>query len=247
MGEQKKEWENYLNTSFLSRLRKRQSIKYKGKSFFNDYKNLSLILIYTLLNRTNSYFYTADIDIFCDLYTWINSMAHQMTFKTLLLEQMGEEGNLDILENKKLVFYINFKEFKKKCNDLLGDMIVDNWKKKRFTLYIRYWDQKKQIFFNGLKLAFNENMRDSILNNHGLFYCPFVSNNTHGNFFKYIFWPPKSIKDINTIKVSVHKKSILRFKNANPPKNIHDHYCISKKREDSKDSNLLFESFWIAG
>lgn len=248
LGKKKKDWENYLNESFLNRLKKRKSIKNKSSSFFNDYKNLSLILIYTLLYRRNTYFFTSDIDVFCNLFTWVDSMAHQMTFKTVLLNKMEEKYKMELLKDKKLVFYINHNEFDKQCTNILGDLLEDNWKKKRFSLFIKYWDPKKQIFYNKkIKISFNESIRDLLLNNHANFWCPFAANNTHGNFFKYQFyWPPDSMHDINTIKVCVRKKELVHYNNTIPPTNIHKHYCRYKRMEED-DDNLVFQSFRIGG
>lgn len=247
LGKKKSDWENYLDVSFLRRLKKRKSIKNKKNLFFNDYRNLSLILIYTLLNKTNSYFFTSDIDVFCDLFSWLDSMVHQLTFKTILLNQMKEGGKKDLLKRKKLVFYINFNEFKKQCNDLLGDSLADNWKKKRFSLTVKYWDQKKQKFYNELKFVFDEKMRELILHNQGLSLCPFTANNTHGNFFRYLyFWPPYSKKNLDTIKVSVQAKRLIT-KNGTPSNEIHDNYCDCRKIENQDDQNFLFQSFRIAG
>lgn len=248
LGNKKSEWENYLNASFLKKIKKRKSIKSKGDLYFNDYKNLSLILIYTLLNKTNSYFFTSDIDIFCNLFTWIDSMAHQLTFKTILLNQMGEEGKKELLKNKKLVFYIKFDEFKKRCDALLGDLLDDSWKKKTFGLFVKYWDQRKKVFYNEAKLLFDEEMGDLILNNQGLSLCPFAANNTHGNFFRYLyFWPPNSVHDLDTIKVSVQAKRFIYNKNLTPPDEIHDNYCDYRKMEKQNDQRFLFQSFRIAG
>lgn len=247
LGKKKGDWENYLNASFLSRLNKRKSLKNKGTLFFNDYKNLSLILVYTLLNRRNSYFFTSDIDIFCNLFTWIDSMAHQTALKIILLNQMKEEGKTELLKGKKLVFYINYDEFKKQCDETLEYLLIDNKKKKRFNLVIKYWDKNKQKFYNGMKIAFDENIRDLLINNQGLLWCPFAANNTHGNFFRYLYlWPPNSIHDINTIKVSVQAKSRVHADNITTSKMIHNLYCKFKIEEDSGDS-IFYQSFRIAG
>ena len=248
LGKEKTDWENYLNASFLNRIKKRKSLKNKGEVYFNDYRNLSLILIYTLLNKNNSYFFTSDIDVFCNLFTWLDSMAHQLTFKTILLNQMKEEGKKDILNRIKLVYFIKFDEFKKQCDDLLGDLSVDGWKKKRFSLTINYWDKEKQKFYNKVKFAFDDETRDLMLNNQGLLLCPFVANNTHGNFFRYLyFWPPNSIHDLNTIKVSVQAKRFIHAKNQIPPKEIHDGYCDYRKMEKQDDQKFLFQSFRVGG
>lgn len=247
LGKKKDDWENYLNSSFLSRLKKRKNKKNKGGTFFNDYRNLSLILIYTLLYRRNVYYYTADIDIFCDLFSWLDSMSHQLTFKTMLLNQMRDEGKMALLKKKKLVFHLDYNEFKNQCYSLLADFSVDNWKKKRFSIFIKYWDTKKQQYNEEVRFSFDEEMRNLILNNHGLLYCPFAANNTYGNFFRYLyFWPPNSLHDLKTIKVSVQAKSLIHAKNAHPPKEVHDCYCKFKKQDYENDINL-FESFRVAG
>lgn len=247
-GKEKNDWENYLNSSFLNRIKKRHSKKNKKERFFNDYRNLSLILIYTLLHRRNTYYYTSDIDIFCDLFSWFDSMAHQITLKRMLLDAMKETGGKgDILKRKKLVYYLGYNQFKKECEGMLASFLLDDRKKHRFNLYIRYWDPKKEKFFNEIRFSFDEAIRYLLLNNQGLMLCPFAANNADGNFFRYLyFWPPNTVHDLDTIKVSVQAKRFIHASNSSPPKEVHDLHCRYKRVENNNDSDFL-ESFRIGG
>jgi hypothetical protein len=236
----------YLDASFLARLKKRKSIHKKEKYFFNDYRNLSLILISTFLNKKSTCFITSDIDVFCDFYTWLDSMAHQLTFKEKILTFLKEDGKKNLFKNKKLISYINFSDFKESCDGLLGDFLSDDWKGDGFEFVIKYWDPKREEFYSD-KLKFNNSIADLILANHGLFYCPYASNHTHGNFIRYLYWPPGSLYDINTIKVSVQLKKYVNTRDAKVKTKIHEKYCRNVDMEKNGQHKFLFQSFRISG
>lgn len=248
-GEEKSSWEKYLDKSFLEQYKKKNRIITKSKdNFFNDYKNLSLILIYSLIYKSNVTFYTADIDVFNNLFTWVDSMAHQLSFKNIILDQIGEDGKKRMMNDEKLVVFVNFDDFKTKCNGMLSDLLSNDWKKKRFSIEIKFWDMEKQKFNNDCKISFNEQTREILLTNHGLYYCPFCSNNSYGNFIRYNYhWPPTSEHDFNTIKISVMKKSIVKFRHTHVPAHIHGKYCKFINQENSDDLNLFAQSINVAG
>lgn len=81
-GENKDEYANYIDQSFWKNFqKKKEATKKKDIIFFNDLKNLSFVLIYTLLNRQNTIFVTADHDLIAYLFTWVESVSQEMVFK----------------------------------------------------------------------------------------------------------------------------------------------------------------------
>jgi hypothetical protein len=166
----------------------------------------------------------------------------------MLLDQMRKDDKYRILNNKKLVYFINYDIFKKRCDGILVDLISHDWKKRRFVITVKYWDTEKQRFCNQLRISFNDLFRETLLNEHGQFYCPFSQNNSYGNFFRYEYhWPPVSVHDFNTIKVSVHRKRLICRSSQDAPEFEHNKYCKFNKAERDGDLKDFVKSFRVAG
>lgn len=238
-GKKKDDYEDYINKSFIRIFRKKRKIlQGEDENYFNDYKNLSLIFIYTLLNKTNTTFITSDFDVFYNIITWTESICNHLTIKHLLLSRLKQEGMHRVMKGEKITYHIKYKKFENFYNELFDDFRNRDWKKDSFSIKIKFWDTTKQKYNNGICYNFNEQSRELLLHLHGQFICPFSPNHTDGNYMRYrYYWPPKSIKNIDEIKVEVIRKNFVHGRPPIVSREVHRDKCQYYQIE--MNNNLL--------
>ena len=143
--ERKNNFEKYIDVSSLKYYKKKKRDFKNNPNFFNDYKNLSLVLIHCLLKRTNVIFYTAEYDALINVMNWVESTTQELTFKDFIIKKLGREGRRKIGSGK---YQFNFKvkrlDFLKLNKNLLADFLARDWKKGGFYFKIKFWDDKKR-------------------------------------------------------------------------------------------------------
>lgn len=246
-GETKADFEKTIDKSFfISFKKKRQAIKTNPEKFFNDYKNLSLALIYCLLEQKSVTLVTADHDMVANFYTLIDAISQEVTFKKIILDKLGGNEKREIMDGRKITYYIDKKEFDKTEDGIRTDILNHDWKKDGFYFRVKFWDKISKKYINDFYLVFNEMTRDIFLNFHGNLSCHFSKNNTHIDWVHILYWwPPSSVHDLTYyfIKVVVWKKKIINKNNIFVSKEIHQKYC---KYFDADKNNKLYDyvGFW---
>lgn len=246
-GETKTDFEKTIDKSFfISFKKKKQAIKTNPEKFFNDYKNLSLALIYCLLEQKNVTLVTADHDMVANFYTLIEAISQELTFKKIILDKLDANEKRVIMNGRKITYYIDKKEFDKTEDGIRADILNHDWKKGGFYFRVKFWDKVNKKYINDFYLKFDESMRDVFLNLHGNLSCHFSQNNTHINWLHILYWwPPSSIHDLiyYFIKVVAWKKKIINKNNIFITKEIHQKYC---KYFGADQNNKLYDyvGFW---
>jgi len=212
-------------------------------NLLNDYKNISLALLYALLYKKNTVFVTADRDILAIVLTLAESLAQGMSFPYFFLPTLTSKDKRDLLAGKRITRFIAYDKFEKFYGDLLGDILNPYWKKNHFSFKVRLWDTKRQCFIEDLSINFNNMARQYILNMHGPLCCPFAKNNTHGNWIHCQYWPPP-LKSPNVVKILLSRKRTINKRNMFAPDLVHQQYC---KYAHDDMSGLLknYLGFWL--
>lgn len=241
-GKPKAQLAKNIDISFLQYFRKK--IKNRGsENLLNDYKNISTILLFSLLNKTNTVFVTADRDLLAIVLTLTESLAQGMAFPYFFLPTLTDRDKHDLLDSKRITRFLNFDEFKKYHDNLLGDILNRYWQKDYVSLRIRLWDKKSQCFIEDLILNFDDLGREMVLNMHGPLSCPCAKNDTHGNWLHYLYWPP-SLESPNVVKVLLSAKKIINRQNIYIPDFIHQQNC--KYAIDDRSGELKkYYGFWL--
>ena len=190
-------------------------------SLMNDYRNAALIMIYTLINKCNTTFVTADHDVLPILFNYAESLAQESTLNYFVLSTLTDTEREDLFKRKTITRNLNFKEFKEFYNGTLNDILNPYWKKDRIYFSVMFWDDKAQKYLKEIYLNFNNLMRETALHMHGPMSCYFAKNDTHGNWLGYrYYWPPLS-NEPDTIKVEIVFKKIFNRKNIYVSDHVH--------------------------
>jgi hypothetical protein len=195
-----------------------------SENLLNDYKNVSTILLFALLNKINTVFITADRDILAVVLTLAESLTQGMTFLRFLLPTLSNQDTRDLFSGKHITRFIDFDKFKKYNEGLLNDILNPYWQKDHISFRVRFWDDKKQCFVEDMVINFNNVFREMVLNMNGPLSCPFAKNNTHGNWLHYIYWPPP-LKSPNVVRVLLSAQKIKNRRNIYVPDFIHQQSC----------------------
>ncbi len=222
----------------------RKKIKNRGsKNLLNDYKNISTVLLFALLNKTNTVFVTADRDLLAIVLTLAESLAQGMTFPYFFLPTLTDQNKHDLFAGKYITRFLDFKDFRKYNENLLGDILNPHWQKDYVSFKVRLWDDKEQCFVEDMVLNFDDIGREMILNMHGSLSCPYAKNDTHGNWLHYQYWPPP-LKSPNVVKVLLSVKKIKSRRNIYVPGFIHRQTC--KYAIDDRSGRLKeYYGFWL--
>lgn len=214
-----------------------------SENLLNDYKNISTILLFTLLNKINTVFVTADRDVLAIVFTLAESLAQGGAFPYFFLPTLTDQDKQDLFSGKRITRFIDFDEFKKYNENLLGDILNPYWQKDHISFKIRLWDDKKQCFVEDMVVNFDEVGREMALNMHGPLSCPYAKNDTHGNWLHYQYWPPP-LKSHNVVKVLLSVKKVKSRRNIYVPDFIHQQTC--KYAIDDKAGRLKdYHGFWL--
>jgi hypothetical protein len=214
----------------------------KSSNLLNDYKNVSIILLFALLNKKNTSFVTADRDLLAVVLTLIDSIVQGMAFPYFFLPTLTRQDTNNLLSGKRITRFIDFKKFEEYIDNLRGDILSSSWQKDHIFFKIRLWDTKNKCFVEDLTINFNDLEREMILNMHGSLSCPYAKNNTHGNWLFYRYWPPP-LKSPNVLKVLLSAKPIKNRRNVDVPEIFHQQTC--KYAIDDKNDKLKeYYGFW---
>jgi len=222
-GDHKTPIAEHIDRSYFQYFKKKIKSR-DSENLLNDYKNVCIILLYALLNRTNVTFVTADRDILAILLVLSKSLAHDMTFTHMILSSLSEDDKRVILKRNYITRYFSFSEFKKIFNGVYGDIMNVYWKRDYVRFRVKLWDLKRQKYINDFSLNFNESVREMILNMHGPLSCHFAKNDTYGNWIHYHFWPPPP-KSPDVLKVLLSLKKRNSLDNIQVPEIIHRETC----------------------
>jgi len=241
-GKPKTDLARNMDISLSQYLKKK--IKNRGsKNLLNDYKNISLALIFTLLRKQNTTFMTADRDLLATVLTLTESIAQNSTFHFLILPTLSDSDKRDLLAGKMVTRFLSFREFQKKFNGVLSDLLNPYWKKNHICFSIKLWDEKTKKFIEELIINFDSIGQESILHTHGPLSCHFAKNDTHGNWLHYQFWPPPPASP-DVVKVIVTAKKIINRRNIFVPDAIHKLNC-KYAIDDSMDKLKNYYGFWL--
>ncbi|MFA6375870.1 MAG: hypothetical protein WCX69_00510 [Candidatus Paceibacterota bacterium] len=231
-----------LRNANISNLRKkRKALKNNDANYLNDKKSLALSLLYCLQRKINVTFVTSDSDFLTLIFDIFSLVLQQANFSTQVLPMLNDNIKNDLLKNKSHTFFLNLIDFLKLKENLTIDAFSDNYKKDFITFEIKYWCIETQKYIS-LYFRFDETMRQIFLNAHGNLLCPCVKNCDNGNWISYIWWPPSSINDKNTLKVLIRAKDIVE-KDTIVRDNIHSLHCKYVKEEISGNINFLSHFF----
>ncbi len=246
-GENKNDFERIVDDIGIKYYQKKSDAFKKNniKNYLNDIKVLSEGILFCLIHKVNIVFCTADGDMIIHLLNWIDSMAHHITLKKIIITNLGEDGINRIWSGKECVTYkIFFKEYYDLENEIRADILNRDWKKDGHIFDLLYWDQKSNKFIKIIKLNFNEITTRLLLDTHGSFSCPYAQNNLCGNFFNYRFvWPPKKEENDPKIEIEVfpkrYRNTIIKIKKEKK----HTRDCLYAN--NNKNCNFSFlSSFW---
>jgi hypothetical protein len=238
--EKKSDLERHIDNSAVNAIRKKNKAinkPYENKA--NDFKNLSLILLYCLLEKKNTTLITSDSDYIAALLDWEEAVSQQLCFKQIVLEYIGnlsDDDKKEFYKGRRLMIFVNWEEFYKKFHGIRQDLLAHGWKKSYFSFKLKYWDKEKKKYFNGISVSFNNVCRENLINLHQNLTCPLVRNVDMGNYFSYLFWPlmPKN----KYFKISVKIKDLVKY-NQNVPWYVHEGICKYVK----EDKNGKIDNF----
>lgn len=214
-----------------------------SKNLLNDYKNVSIILLFSLLNKINTVFVTADRDLLAIVLTLTESLAQGIAFPYFFLPTLTEQDKRDLLKGKHITRFLDFAEFKKYYDNLLGDILNRYWQKDYVSIRVRLWDDKKQCYIEDLIINFENTGREMILNMQGPLSCPYSKNDNYCNWLHYRFWPP-SLESPNVVRVLLSVKRIRNRHNIYVPDFIHQKTC--KYAIDDRNDRLKdYYGFWL--
>lgn len=182
----------------------------KSKNLLNDYKNISLIILFIILKKRNVIFITSDRDLIAIVLILCESIAQDLTFNYLILKNLPTEEKQLLLRNRKIKKNLDFTEFKKQYSGVLGDLISRNWQKNYKYLKIRLWDNNKKHFIEDLIIKFDPITRESLIKLHGPLSCPYGQNNDYGNWIHYTFSPPIIKPESSLVETILSIKNISR-------------------------------------
>lgn len=241
-GNPKTVFAEHLDISFFQYFQKKVKNR-NSDNLLNDYKNISLSLLFTLVYKTNTVFLTADRDLLAIIFTLIESIAQELAFHQLILPTLSDNEKHSLFLGKHITRFLDFKELQEKCEGILGDILNPYWKKNYISFRVWLWDDKRKKYIKDFSLNFNKMSQELILHMHGPLSCPFAKNNSHGNWLHYQFWPPLP-KSPNVVKILVSAKKIVNRQNINIPDHIHQNTC--KYANDDISGNLKkYYGFWM--
>jgi len=223
----------------------KKKIKNRGsKNLLNDYKNVCLALLFTLLKKQNTTFITADRDLLAIVLTLTESIAQNSTFHFMILPTLSDLDKRNLLAGKMITRFLSFKEFQKKFERVLSDLLNPYWKKNHIYFSIKLWDEQNKSFIEELMINFDSIGQESILHTHGPLSCHFAKNDTHGNWLHYQFWPPPPPPSPDVVKIIVTAKKIINRRNIFVPDAIHKLNC-KYAIDDSMDNLKKYYGFWV--
>lgn len=241
-GEVKTLFAKHLDKSihqyFKKKIKNNRSI-----NLLNDYKNLSTILLFTLLNKKNTTFVTADRDLLAIILTFAEGLAQGVTFPYLFLPTLTDDNKKEMFSGKRITKFLDFKEFRKQYKNVFDDIINHYCQKDHVSLKIRLWDNEKKCFIEDMLLNFDNAARDIILNLHGPLACPYVKNDTHGNWLHYYYWPPPP-KSPDVVKTVLSIKKVKSRYNIYVPDSVHQKTC-RYALEDQNNELKNYSGFWL--
>jgi len=221
--------------------KKTEAINKKNPNYHNDLKSLALALLFCIQNRVNLHFYTSDSDFVIHLRQWVDSVSHQLTLKYLLLVYLQKNDGLKKIWGgiEEATFKMPYEDYLRHEEDIRGDFLANDWKKDGYFFQIHSWDNNRKKFINDIKIHFNSAMEENLYNLHGPFSCPFVSNNTYGNFMasRYV-WPPVSGTE-GVIEIKVFPKKYRNFHSVYCDKEKHENECVYAVSDKKRDYRFL--------
>lgn len=228
------------NVNMLSK--KREAIRKDDKNYFNDLKSLSLALLYCLQRKKNVTFITSDSDFLSIIFDLFATVIQQSTFSMKILPSLDDPKKRDLMNKKRITFFLDSFEFVKHMEKYTADVYADNWKKDFLIFKIKYWDIPTQKYTT-LDFRFDPTIREIFLNSHGSLFCPCAKNNENGNWLAYMYWwPPTSVHNLKTLKVVVRAKNGIIKENAFVTDDNHTAYC-RYPQEDAKGNLIFFSNF----
>lgn len=232
----------HINISAFQYFRKKIKNR-NSENLLNDYKNISTVLLFALLNKTNTVFVTADRDLLAIVLTLAESLAQGMTSPYFFLPTLTDQDKHNLFTGKHITRFLNFKDFQKYNENLLGDILNPYWQKDHISFKVRFWDNKNKCFVEDVVINFDDMGREMVLNMHGPLSCPYAKNDTHGNWLHYQYWSPP-LKSPNVVKVLLSVKKVKSRQNIYVPNFIHQQTC--KYAIDDRTGNLKnYYGFWL--
>jgi hypothetical protein len=194
-----------------------------SENLLNDYKNISLSILYCVLNKRNTVLVTSDRDILAIVLVLAESLAQNFVFPHFYLKTLSDQDKKELLQGNKLNHSIKLSEFEEYYEGVLGDILNPYWQKDHVSFKIRFWDDRLEAFIEDMVVNFDMVGQEMILNMHGPLSCPFAKNDNYGNWIHYLYWPPTQT-DLN-IRVELSAKKIINRKNIYVPDLMHQFRC----------------------
>lgn len=198
-----------INISTYKFYKKRISKKQRNSpAAFNDYRSFITAFLYSVINKQNVIFVTADRDFFTIHRNLIESIAQESVFKSMILEKLTDVEKDKLLSGKgRVTKYLSYKQFKENVDNFIQDMISCDWQKEFTTFSIRFWDYEKEQYAKDLVLYIDTTLNEIILNTHSNLSCYSAKNDTYSNWLGYYYWPPSQHNE-DTIKLVIYAKKI---------------------------------------
>jgi hypothetical protein len=219
-----------LQTSTSKKARK--SVQDRQPAYLRDIRILSLILYSMLISRQDVVFYTTDGDAVPLLFKWLDSMSMRLALCSLLLPKIDPLGMQALDRGEPVEIFLNCEAFIRHKQGLLLNLFKERWKKNGTRITIRRWNQSQMCFEDDIWLSFSDQTTKGLSSMHGNFWCPFGTNNTHGNWLHInYFWPPE--QPGTEIRIKVTKKPVVSKPSFTVSPEFHETVCKYPQQDAS--------------
>lgn len=231
------------NASFKS-IKKRKKSLFGNKNYMNDIRSLATIFTYSLINRNNITYISADSDSVAYFLDWSSTLIQQVVFNTKCLEILNRDRRLGmkkVIDGRKEAIFFEPMDMQKEIAGTT-QKFYSNHKKyfsPRFTL--KYWNREKKKFFN-LSVNIDDVTRQFLLSSHGNLNCPTTKNDEMGSFIGYKYWWPPADKGSGAVLKILPIVKPISKDNLHMPPELHDSLCMYR-RFDLLDDFSHFSSF----